>query len=295
MRPSHGRCFLVASSLLAGCGLDLYGGLANRTEDGGRDTTSNDAATRTDDGARDAGAPDGAIGDSGAPVGDATGTGDDARAPADSGEASSPLATSCKTLLAATPSTLGKNGLYTIDPDGAGTKPHLTVYCEMSLDGGGWTLVGRSAPGGAPPFGWTTATGTPSDLAAPYSLDTTAVGLVFSEVLLADQAAGSLDAGTRAYKVSVPADFVTKYLDAAIATTPVTTVLGPCKPAGAGPTMLSNAGGTSVTDSFFFRDNRTFNDPTLRFGLLAHGFDTYYTSCGQGADLKGLQGLVFVR
>jgi subtilisin-like proprotein convertase family protein len=48
---------------------------------------------------------------------------------------------SCAAILAADP--LSKDGSYTIDPDGLGPSAALDVYCDMTTNGGGWTMLIR--------------------------------------------------------------------------------------------------------------------------------------------------------
>ena len=54
---------------------------------------------------------------------------------------------SCKAIKMANPS--AKDGVYTIDPDGEGSEKPFKVYCDMTTDGGGWTLVWSNLRGGS--------------------------------------------------------------------------------------------------------------------------------------------------
>jgi hypothetical protein len=190
-------------------------------------------------------------------------------------------ASSCRELLAQSPSLRGKSGTYEITPGDAGA---VRVYCDMALDDGGWTLAGRSGtlvPGTPPPFGWSGATGSVDAIEPPYSLDVVAHQLAFTEVLVTTRDS------TRAYKFAVAPSFLAT---PATKTTPTGTVLTVAGDCGA-PSMLKNAA-PGLENIFFFRD---IPDLAQRRGLTPSGFDLSYPDECRGGFLDGQQGAILVR
>lgn len=74
------------------------------------------------------------------------------------------------------------NGIYTIMPNGSTT---IQVYCDMEMDGGGWTMVWRSATGSSWNFSWSTSTGNVLETNRAYSLSLVQNPISFSDILIA--------------------------------------------------------------------------------------------------------------
>lgn len=89
--------------------------------------------------------------------------------------------TSCKTLKDLNPTY--QSGIYTINPSG---QKIIQVYCDMELDGWGWTLVARAHENALPwRFGWMIEYGNIENDEDKYSLWEASKYLNFSEIMLA--------------------------------------------------------------------------------------------------------------
>lgn len=183
------------------------------------------------------------------------------------------------------------SGVYTLQVPGDPGET-VDVWCEQEVAGGGWLLVGRSAPSErAPMFGWGIASGDLGDDAVPYALGLLALEFPASEVLL-----GSRDDGKQpsdhVYRLSTPVGFPLGFDLGAGVTTAIETVLGDCAPDN-GPTMLRSLGFTKLTDRFRLRDVVDGGADDVH-GLLTSGFGMP-EDCDNGGELNGSQGVIFVR
>jgi len=109
---------------------------------------------------------------------------------------------SCKRIL-----WMGKsrwNGEYTILPDGISTQ---RVYCDMEIDGWGWTLIARSVDGATGwNFGWNYSTWSIADDSQPFSFGSGSRFLWFDNILNAKYLRGKDISSAVVY--SVDGDFL---------------------------------------------------------------------------------------
>jgi hypothetical protein len=193
---------------------------------------------------------------------------------------------SCAAALTLNPNV--KSGIITVDFGvGAGRGNH-EVYCDMVTAGGGWLLVGQSAPSGSGRFGWGSATGSPKVDAFPYSLNVIDLGVDFSEVLVG-AVAGEKEMD-QAYTFRLGIETFRLLRDKAAPSKPQW-IKGPCKGAA---TMLNYVGWTRYDDRFHFRDN-SMSGADNGIGLFANGFVLVYPECERSGELHTRQGAVYVR
>lgn len=196
-----------------------------------------------------------------------------------------PTARSCAEILEEDPKAeTGVHSILSTSDDAV-----VEVWCEMEVDGGGWTLVARSGSGGSGAFGWGVARGELEDISQPYSLDAVSVGLPFTEVLVGERS-GWAAVVEHAYVVTVPEGFLEDYTDSTHMTEPARTVVGDCEPSG-GPEMLQRIGHTASEETYFFRDIVDYDV----HGLQPDELVTYYDDCNRGGNLDDQQGVLFVR
>jgi len=134
------------------------GGVQSPSEGGAAGASGTGVAGGADAHAGAAGADATAGGNAGAAGADAPAGGNAGAAGADAhaggqagagGQASASALPSCARIKTA--DLTAPDGYYTIDPDGmAAVVASTTVYCDMTFDGGGWTLIASSEPGSDP-------------------------------------------------------------------------------------------------------------------------------------------------
>lgn len=122
----------------AGSGGAMTGGRGGSSGRGGTGAASGEGG-EAGSGASNAG---GASGEAGAPQGGSSGEGGAGGEPGsggEGGEGGSPAGASCDAILEAAPS--AASGIFVLDPDGPGGAAPFPVVCDMTTDGGGWTLA----------------------------------------------------------------------------------------------------------------------------------------------------------
>jgi len=178
----------------------------------------------------------------------------------------------CKSHKLSLPSAV--NGLYIINPS---WKKIIQVYCNMELDGGGWTLVGRTSEGDSlyQDFWWMVEWGSLDNEVIPYSLWSESKNLNFSEIMLASYTTGK----TIDYALSVEISDTLYIKDASQYASASSTVPGSCRELFPVTTWASACDNEGTTGYYVSRwGNIDYTDREIAdWGRVSgHRYEWYY-------------------
>lgn len=207
---------------------------------------------------------------------------------------------SCNELLSRNNALRNQNGIYNITPSGSPSDPTIQVYCDMTADGGGWTMIARSASGAttSATFGWKYGTGSATDDAVPYSLNLSKNKISFSETMLASYTSGKIIqyAYKQQFSLSNMESNQTSAFNLVETPTPIV---------GTGNTNFRSAiyaGHTNLQNLFFFNDGTSLNKSIAissnmlsfnNFGLSPNGWFAFISSTVDDATALAADRLLF--
>ncbi|MCX6355960.1 MAG: fibrinogen-like YCDxxxxGGGW domain-containing protein [Candidatus Aureabacteria bacterium] len=194
---------------------------------------------------------------------------------------------SCKAIKTATPS--AADGTYTIDPDGQGGNAPFDAYCDMTNNGGGWTLIMKGTKNNT--FNYEANYWTTSNTLNPTDLSLTVGSAKYPSFNTMPFTAirGCVDHATTnclmhtfgSSKSSAVALFTGGYLNEGVTMSEFNTAFGRTSGCSA------EASGFNITKTQVPCDAQ--DEGGMRWGLIPHRWDS--GSCGSGCtDICAVQG-----